>query len=338
MCSLFEVPDMTYATALDITAGNRLYNVVVNNEGTAKKLLERGQLQSRVTFIPLNKIQGRTIEDRTTATAKRIVGKENCHTAISLIGFENQVAPAMNFIFGNTFVCKSLDEARKVTFHDQIMRKTVTLEGDVVDPSGTLTGGSQAVGKSAILMFNEIKQYRNEFEAKDRQLKDAEQELRIMEQASAQYRTLKQRYDVKKHEFELLQQRLQQTLHHRQTQEVEKMKTELESAEQKAIECIAIIKEGKSRIKELENQVKNAGSIRETQLKAAHVELERCKKKAAASQSKWKEHENDADSLKLELEDLRKSIETTDIQLKGEMFFTQLHISEFVLTNSICIF
>jgi structural maintenance of chromosome 2 len=317
VCSLFEVPDMSYATALDITAGGRLYNIVVDSENTAKKLLERGKLQSRVTFIPLNKIEGRTIDERTTATAKRIVGKENCHTAISLIEFENHLTPAMKYIFGSSFVCKGLDEARQVTFHDQIMRKTVTLEGDVVDPGGTLTGGSRASGQSAILRVNEIKQYRNEFEAKDRQLKEAEQELRVMEQASAQYRTLKQRYDVKKHEFELLQQRLQQTLHHRQTQEVENMKSELESAEQKALECTDIIKEGKSRIKELEDQLKNAGKIRETQLKAAQAELDRCKKAAAASQSKWKEHANDADSLKLELEELRKSIETTDIQLKG---------------------
>jgi chromosome segregation ATPase len=128
------------------------------------------------------------------------------------------------------------------------------------------------------------------------------------------------------HEFELLQQRLQQTLHHRQTQEVENMKSELESAEQKALECTGIIKEGKSCIKELENQLQNASKIRKTQLKAAQAELDRCKMAAAASQSKWKEHANDADSLKLELEELRKSIEATDIQLKGnDILFLSLN-------------
>ena len=38
------MPDVKYATALEVTAGGRLYNVVVDNEATAKKLLERGQL------------------------------------------------------------------------------------------------------------------------------------------------------------------------------------------------------------------------------------------------------------------------------------------------------
>lgn len=318
VCCLFDVENATHATALEVTAGGRLYNVVVDNDVNGKKLLDHGQLPSRVTFIPLNKIQSQPIDGRTCETAKKLVGKENCHTAISLVSFDDeQLLPAMNYVFGGSFVCRNLEEARKVTFHQNIKRKTVTLDGDVVDPQGTLTGGSRATGASLLVKLSELKQYRNEYEAKERQLKEAEQELRNMEQTSGQYRAVKQRYDVKRHEFELLQQRLQQTTHHRQVQEAEKMTAELEEAEKKAEECKTIITEGKSRIKELEHQVKNADSIREKQLKAAQTELERCKKKAAASQAKWKEHANDADSLKLELEELRKSIETTENQIKG---------------------
>ena len=67
----------------------------------------------------------------------------------------------------------------------------------------------------------------------------------------------------------------------------------------------------------MENQLANASQIREKQLKDAQVELDRCKKKASASAAKWKEHANDADSLKLEIEELKKSIETTENQLGG---------------------
>lgn len=44
------------ATALEITAGGRLYNVVVDNERVGKELLQHGKLKKRVTIIPLNKI------------------------------------------------------------------------------------------------------------------------------------------------------------------------------------------------------------------------------------------------------------------------------------------
>ena len=48
--------DYDKATALEITAGTRLYNVVVDNERVGKELLQNGRLKKRVTIIPLNKI------------------------------------------------------------------------------------------------------------------------------------------------------------------------------------------------------------------------------------------------------------------------------------------
>lgn len=314
---MFDVENLTYATALEVTAGGHLYSVIVDTEVTGKNLLSHGQLPTRYTFIPLNKISGNKINDNVVRDAKRMVGKENCHTALSLIGYEEELSPAMNFIFGQNFVCNNMDQARQVTFNKNIWKKSVTLDGDLVNPGGTLTGGSRNTGPSLLIKLNELKQFKNDYENKERQLKDAEEELRNVEKASGQYRGAKQRYDVKRHEFELLQQRLQQTTHHRHIQDVEKMTAELEEAEKQSAECKIIVSEGKGKIKELEHQVKNAGSIREKQLKAAQTELDRCKKKAAASQAKWKEHANDADSLKLELEELKKSIETTEVQLKG---------------------
>ena len=75
-----------------------------------------------------------------------VAGKDNCHPAISLIGFEGELEPAINYIFGNSFVCSDLSIACKVTLNEQVACKTVTLDGDVVDPAGTLTGGSRPAG------------------------------------------------------------------------------------------------------------------------------------------------------------------------------------------------
>ena len=49
------------STALEITAGGRLYNVVVQDEKVGKDILQNGQLRKRVTIIPLNKISARTL-------------------------------------------------------------------------------------------------------------------------------------------------------------------------------------------------------------------------------------------------------------------------------------
>lgn len=69
------------------------------------------------------------------------VGEDNVHTALSLVGYESDLRKAMEYVFGSTLVCDTLDNAKKVAFDKQVMTKTVTLGGDIFDPQGTLTGG-----------------------------------------------------------------------------------------------------------------------------------------------------------------------------------------------------
>ena len=51
----------------------QLYNVIVDSEVTGKKLLQKGQLQTRVTIIPLNKVSARSIDNNTVNYAQRLV-------------------------------------------------------------------------------------------------------------------------------------------------------------------------------------------------------------------------------------------------------------------------
>lgn len=48
----------------------------------------------------------------------------------------------MEFAFGSVFVCADMDSASKVAYDPKIMKKCVTIEGDTVDPAGTLSGGN----------------------------------------------------------------------------------------------------------------------------------------------------------------------------------------------------
>jgi len=79
------------------------------------------------------------------------VGKENVQTALSLVGYQSELQPAMEYVFGNSFVCKDMDSAKRVTFDERINKKSVTLDGDSFDPAGTLTGGN---GNILLLYFD----------------------------------------------------------------------------------------------------------------------------------------------------------------------------------------
>ncbi|KAG7172952.1 structural maintenance of chromosomes protein 2-like [Homarus americanus] len=140
VCKLVKLRDPTTATALEVTAGGKLYNVIVDSEVTGKKLLQNGQLQRRVTIIPLNKITGRSIDAHIVKQAENLVGKENVQTALSLVCYDHDLHKAMEWVFGSSFICHDMDVAKQVTFNKNIMRKSVTLDGDVFDPAGTLTG------------------------------------------------------------------------------------------------------------------------------------------------------------------------------------------------------
>lgn len=57
VASLVRLKDIATTTALEVAAGGKLYQVVVDSDRTAQALLSRGQLRNRVTIIPLNKVR-----------------------------------------------------------------------------------------------------------------------------------------------------------------------------------------------------------------------------------------------------------------------------------------
>jgi structural maintenance of chromosome 2 len=67
------------------------------------------------------------------------------HTALSLVGYKSDLQPAMEFVFGNSFICTDMDAAKKVTFDEKVSKKSVTLDGDSFDPAGILTGGNNII-------------------------------------------------------------------------------------------------------------------------------------------------------------------------------------------------
>ena len=86
-------------TALEICAGGRLYNVVVDSSETGTQLLQNGKLRKRVTIIPLNKISAfRASADKIGAAQKLAPGKVDL--ALSLIGYDDEVSAAMEYVFG----------------------------------------------------------------------------------------------------------------------------------------------------------------------------------------------------------------------------------------------
>ncbi|MEM9136091.1 MAG: chromosome segregation protein SMC [Cyanobacteria bacterium P01_F01_bin.42] len=132
-----------YQTALEIAAGNRIGNLVVDDDRVAAEGIEllKQQRAGRATFLPLNKLRNpKSLQD--LGFLDGAVGY-----AMDLIDFDPKYEAVFANVFGGTVVFESLSSARRYIGRYRM----VTLDGELLEPSGAMTGGSRS--KRSTLKF-----------------------------------------------------------------------------------------------------------------------------------------------------------------------------------------
>ncbi|MDY6958188.1 MAG: chromosome segregation protein SMC [Halobacteriota archaeon] len=164
--------DGNYNIALEIAAGNRMQSLVVENDKVAanaiKYLKERGA--GRATFLPLNKMDGRVPDE--------IWGEGVVDYAINLVNFDKKFYPAFWYVFRDTVVVDGLDAARR------LMRqyRLVTTEGELIEKSGAMTGGSAKsrflpTEEDVSILKSQIAEYENDLEIYSQDLLKVEEHI-----------------------------------------------------------------------------------------------------------------------------------------------------------------
>src|SRR5699024_7427667 len=126
----------------------------------SKALVKFGRLKYRCTFLPLDTLRCRETDLKALRIAERLVGKGNVHFAINLITCDPSMERVMKFVFGDTLVCPNIDMAKKVAFAPGVMKRTVTFDGDIFDPSGTLTGGGDNQAEKMLDIIANMKEHK----------------------------------------------------------------------------------------------------------------------------------------------------------------------------------
>lgn len=114
----------------------------------------------------------------------------------------------MEYVFGGTLICPTAEAAQAVTFHKDIRLKSVTLDGDVYDPSGTLSGGSKPRTSGVLIRVQELQVIEKQLAEAKNTLNAIEEEWSRMKQHVERYKTAKRDLDLKNHEVKLLEQRV----------------------------------------------------------------------------------------------------------------------------------
>ncbi len=125
-----------YQLALEICGGGRLGHIVVEDDSIAAAGIEllKQKRAGRATFLPLNKIHAsKYIQDATLRYANGFVDY-----AVNLVECDRRYRDIFNYVFGNTVVFDSIEQARKQLG----LYRIVTLQGELLETSGAMTGGS----------------------------------------------------------------------------------------------------------------------------------------------------------------------------------------------------
>lgn len=273
VCNLFSVNSPVHALALEKACGARLWSVVVQDEQTGKELIENGRLKDRRTFLPLNKVRGKDNDLKVLRRAESLVGKGNVFFAANLVSYDQKLAKIVQYVFGDTLVCPNMDMARKVAFDSYVRKRTVTFDGDVIDPVGTLTGGAIKKDFITLIKIAELNSLKEEITATKLRMEQMEDELSNMSKKSKQYFDTKSKCDLKTRDIESLEQRLKESSHYMLMQEVE----DIEALVNQEKENIKKAKEEKknilNHIKDLENKINNSDQSREKDLAEAKQAL-----------------------------------------------------------------
>ena len=307
VASLIEVRDERYSQAVEVTAGGKLYQVVVDSEKTGELLLKKGGLQRRVTIIPLNRIKHRTLPPAKVMQAQRVAPRGSVQLALTLVGYDESVQEAIEYVFGSTLVCESLEVARKVTFNPSIRARSVTLDGDVFEPSGIVEGGSRSRGGCVLSLLSKANKARERVCEKERELEEARRAWGELRSKNEQYRRVKGELELELHNLEVLESAEGVEAEKRLREEVEAKRREVGEYSRLLEEAHEEEKKGLSRLRELE--------ARESEMKESRdgasleKEVERCRVSVKEKERVCEERGNEYEELRLEAEELRKESE-----------------------------
>ncbi|KAJ6386256.1 hypothetical protein OIU77_029263 [Salix suchowensis] len=164
--------DEKYFTAVEVTAGNSLFHVVVEDDNISTQIIRHlnALKGGRVTFIPLNRVKAPRVTYPQSSDVVPLLKK---------LKFSPNFTPAFAQVFARTVICRDLDVATRVARTDGL--DCITVDGDQVSKKGGMTGGFYDHRRSKLKFMNIIMQ-----NTKSINIKEEELEKRITERVTEQ--------------------------------------------------------------------------------------------------------------------------------------------------------
>ena len=147
VASLIKVPEK-FETAIEVALGGAVQNIVTYDEEGAKELIKflKDNSFGRATFLPITSMKRRNFD------TKLLQGKSGCFgLASELVDYDKKIDNVVSNLLGSTVIVDTLFTAVNLAKSTGYAFRIVTLDGDVVNPQGSLTGGSKKAESSNLI-------------------------------------------------------------------------------------------------------------------------------------------------------------------------------------------
>ncbi len=284
--------DNENSTAIEIALGAAMQNVVVSTESDAKRAINylKQNNVGRATFLPISAIKPRYMEEKNLDDNFGFVD-----VASNLVDCDEQYRDIVENLLGRVMVVEDIDCAIAISKRYKNRYKIVTLDGQVMNPGGSMSGGSKGKGSGVLSRANLIEELKSEAQKIGDELKDVQAELKKavedansavadLQGADADLRNAKEEYIRAEGDAKLISDKLQSFINQRDTMCREQENSEgrillfnqaVENAKQEAVEIEKQMADTEAELNSVSTGAKELSSKRdEIREKTEQINLE----------------------------------------------------------------
>lgn len=250
--------DNENSTAIEIALGAAMQNVVVSTESDAKRAINylKQNNVGRATFLPISAIKPRYMDEKNLDDNFGFVD-----VASNLVDCDEQYRDIVENLLGRVMVVEDIDCAIAISKRYKNRYKIVTLDGQVMNPGGSMSGGSKGKGSSVLSRANLIEELKAEAQKIGNELKEVQAELKKavedansavadLQGADADLRNAKEEYIRAEGDAKLISDKLQSFINQRDT-----MCREQENSEGRILLFNRAVENAKQEAAEIEKQM-----------------------------------------------------------------------------------
>ena len=288
--------EKNYETAIETALGGSIQNIVTDNENTAKGMIEflKKNKYGRATFLPLTSMKNKkTFNNPAALKEPGVIG-----VASDLVQVEAEYEGLANYLLGRTLVVDHIDHGIAIAKKYQYTIRMVTIEGESLNPGGSLTGGAFKNNSNLLGRRREIDELHGNVEK-------LKLNIEKLQTALEEYRN-------KRNHFRDEAARMQESLQEQYIQE-NTVQMNLNSMSDKRAE----IKQGYENLKrESAEHEKQAKEIEENS-QSIQLEMEASARQEAELEKSINEKQEELESKKKQETDISKELEKSQLEGAG---------------------